>query len=345
MKIISENVIKRLNELAQGIRIESDNEFKIKEAEDKIKCAENNIKNAEMFMNDNYVRLRKFRTELEVLKKQLETKFDFTSEIKNILSHDTVKGMNIEGKKVKVFTDRIDIEDDKGNKFRGNEYEITFDYEHFNVRFKGTKGYRGYWTDNDPHPHINGEHGTACLGDAGSMLAVTLNEFELYASYIIALNFLQSVNTEDPAGKKIKYWDCIDENDNVIENPYKRKGVCSCCGQELDELDEDDIYICDDCGQQMCYECKTWIEGGNKVVCNDCLEDYVYCEGCSDYFDEDEMAEVEGIGDVNYCKECAKERFNECEECGKLMDEENTFYYEGDCYCKDCYDEIEKEED
>lgn len=345
MKNISENVIQKLNELAQNIKPETNNELKIHETEDKIRCAKNNIKNAESFMNDSYVKLRKFRTELEVLKEQMKQKTDFTSEIRNILSHDTVKSMNIEGKKVVILTNRIDIDDGKGNNFKGNEYEITFNYENFSVRFKGKEGHRGYWTNHDPHPHIDGNNGMACLGDAGSMLAITLNEFELYASYIIALNFLQQVNVEDPAGRRILNWDCIDKNGNVIENPYRREEVCKCCGQELDELDEDDVYECDDCGGKMCYQCKTWVENGNKLVCNECLDDYICCYECDDYFNEDEMVEVEGQEDVKYCKECAENNFNQCIECEKYMNENNTFYYEGDCYCEECYEKIKNEED
>ena len=122
------------------------------------------------------------------------------------------------------MTDYINIYDDKGNTFKGNKYRLRFDYYNMECKIFGEdEKYNrvSYWANNrgrnteylDPHPHVNGRNGDACWGSAGDMLTYSMNNYELYASYMIVYNFLQQTNLDDPAGRYIRNWDCIDDNE------------------------------------------------------------------------------------------------------------------------------------
>ena len=313
---------------------------------------------------------------VKALSSERESK-DYTSDMEAILNHKYVASAVARpvGKVVEITTDYIDIYDESGNKFKGNKYLLSFDFDDMTCYIEGLdKDYnrKSYWTDQDPHPHVNGENGEACWGSAGSMLVESMNNYEIYASFIIVLNFLQQVNTSDPAGAYIRNWDCIDEEGNDIENPYEKDyEVCCICDEELDE---DNEFYCEDCGDHMCGDHAYWIDNNSKYVCERCYEDdynrcdncdenthsndvvwhgnNVYCESC--YFElftecyecsetvrKDEMILT---NDEWYCEDCHEEKFVDCAECGETVEKENTFYCNecGYTYCTDCKEEKEE---
>lgn len=299
-----------------------------------------NIKVAENYMNRNYKDLRVAMKEKALLEKPSE--ISFVDEIKHIMEHEMVVNVkvNAEEKKLIIETKNIIILDEEGNKFLGNRYKIVFNYDVYNVRFFGLDENLcrpSYWTRKDPHPHVDGGNGSACLGDAGSMLSISMNEHELYASYIIALNFLQQVNTSDPAGKKISNWDCIDDAGNIIENPYKEQMVeCECCGEEISR---EDSYTCADCGHVVCYDCYRYVANGERV-CTDCIDDhYIQCDFCDEYYKDEDIAG--SIGGRSICQGCFEEKdyLEACEGCNEIIDTEDGDYVRlpnGDILCDDC---------
>lgn len=302
---------------------------------------------------------------------------DYTSDMEAILSHKYVTSAVARptGKVVEIETDYIDIYDESGNKFKGNKYLLSFDFDDMTCYIKGLDedyNRKSYWTDQDPHPHVNGENGEACWGSAGSMLVESMNNYEIYASFIIVLNFLQQVNTSDPAGAYIRNWDCIDEEGNDVENPYdKEYEICCICDEELDE---DNMFYCEDCGDHMCDDHVYWIDNNSKYVCERCYEnDYNCCDNCGDKAHSDDMVwngnnvycescyfelftdcyecgetvrkdDMELINDEWYCSDCYEEKFVDCAECGETVEKENTFYCTecGYTYCTDCREEKEK---
>lgn len=339
MKNISENVIEKLNNDAQNIK-ETSVSLDILKTKQDIESTKRNIDSASNYINNSYKLLRDLRNELEVLENKNTEKNDYKRDLRSILEHESVKSIKIEDKIVKIKTNRIDIFDINDNKFKGNEYTIVFDYENFRVKFFGKEelSHKGYWTNKDPHPHVDGDSGNGCLGDAGSMLSISMNEYELYASYIIALGFLSQVNIDDPAGMKIRNWECIDENDNIIKNPYKNNYICEDCGEAINEGEQ---YECDICKKTICRECKTYV--GEEVVCDDCLnEECSYCENCEDYYRVDDMVSVEGL-EYNICRFCADDDYQRCEECGTWLTENYTFNHNDHIYCEECYNNITEE--
>ena len=319
-----------------------------------IKDKEETIKRYNGIIDDYMKDIRRYSNEIKIkmaevngLKEKANSEEDFIDDIRAILEHPLVNDVEIEGecKIVKIYTDYIDIFDERGNRFRGNEYAIKFNYNRMSVSFEGLdEDYcrKSYWTNHDPHPHVDGEGGRPCLGDAGSMLAQTMNDYELYASFIIAINFLQQVNTDDPAGRYICNWDCIDEEDNVIENPHKGDMYeCSDCGWVTD--DEDEVMECWECGEHYCSDCITWVRSISDYVCNSCLEEnYIECDDCGRYHRPSELNETQN--EEHVCDDCVNNYYIYCQGCDDLIYERDMHQYKGEEYCKSCYDEKMEEE-
>ena len=80
------------------------------------------------------------------------------------------------------------------------------------------------------------------------------------------------------------------------------------------------MYVCESCIDrdyrfQRCEDCGEWIDTqeigmsyvrGVGDVCESCLENYSYCEGCDEYFPDRFMVWVESE-DSYYCRDCAAE--------------------------------------
>ncbi len=315
---------------------------KLKEIENEIAVLKNNIGTAERYMNRNYADLRVAMKTLEKLEQTEDV--SFVDEIKHIMEHPLVENVIVDNaeRKLIVETDNIIIQDEDGNKYLGNRFKIVFNFERYNVRFYGLDEdlhRKSYWTNHDPHPHIDGGNGVACLGDAGSMLSISMNEKELYASYIIALNFLQQVNTEDVAGKNIGNWDCIDDEGNIIDNPHKRTYTCACCGATIED---DEKFECHDCGDIICVDCYRYNAEGYRV-CDSCIdENYTYCDYCGEYHKDEDVYEINE--DEHICKYCLdnNDYMHLCDECGKKVFNEESADYEvtalGEYICEDCKD-------
>ena len=67
-------------------------------------------------------------------------------------------------------------------------------------------GKRGYWSNDDPAPHFNGTNGHPCLGEASCTITDLISSQNYYASMLMVLEFVQSVNETDPAGKTYVKW-------------------------------------------------------------------------------------------------------------------------------------------
>jgi len=288
-------------------------------------------------INDNWKRYRECMTRSIIITENRGK--DFSSDIKAILEHKYVKTINITGKKrYTVETDYIDIYDEDGNKFKGNKYNLIFDFEDMTCYIEGLDedyNRKSYWTSADPHPHVNGGNGEACWGSAGSMLTESMNEHEIYASFLIVLNFLQQVNTDDPAGKHICNWDCIDEEGNDLDNPYENTiiecAICEC------EMDEEDTNYCEECGNRTCGEHSYWIDNEDAYVCENCYDNkFTSCDECDNNVRRVDTTTHDGW---TYCDGCYDDLFKECYECGDHFKEEEMTYHDNEYYCSSCYDE------
>lgn len=140
------------------------------------------------------------------------------------------------------------------------------------VRFYTEQKRKGYWSDKDQHPHVS-ELGNPCLGSASEIIAQLLVSREWYALATICINFLESYNEDDVAGKNYKHYDKVTLNEDgsvKIDKPGSR--------------DEDDYFICDECGEEVNSEDCTvvyldldnYTSGVQTHVCDECLDNYYY---------------------------------------------------------------------
>ena len=340
----------KVKEICKSLNFISDNSRAIEELESTLEMTQENIKTAEKYMNRQYEVLRETMAGLETERNKKKDDI-LAKDIESILSHPLTHGVVVDKRTLNIFTKNIDIYDEDGNRYRGNNYRIAFDYGMYSVRFYGQDDdlcRKSYWTEKDPHPHVNGETGIACLGDAGSMISIAMNEHELYASYVIAINFLQQVNTDDPAGKYIRNWDCIDDEGNIIDNPHEGVVECSNCGRLINEDDEDEYYECPICGEIFCDECGCWIESEERYVCDSCLNEYYsYCDQCGTYVrSEDVVATLDECEII--CEECIDSYPNlqYCIGCDHVINTDNDIYRElpnGDYMCENCFEESQYE--
>jgi len=183
-----------------------------------------------------------------------------------IVAHEKVTDLRIEDGKFIVSTVPLIITSDKGNRYYGGKYRIELDPQRTDVHFFGDNPRQSYWTSRDPHPHVDGENGHACLGNTSGMIAELCSQMQIYALTLICIDFLESANTTDVAGAKVVNWDRVDEDGNVIEAecPIRVElQTCDHCDEDVEELfdvyegydnEEDELvdhsFVCADCREE-----------------------------------------------------------------------------------------------
>lgn len=176
------------------------------------------------------------------------------------------------------------------------------------VRFYTEQKRKGYWSEQDPHPHVS-ELGNPCLGSASEIIAQLLVSREWYALVTICINFLESYNEDDVAGKNYKYYDKVTINEDgsiEIGKPGSRK-------DQSRDTDDDDYFTCDDCGDEVDSEdCNLvyadlddYTNGIQTYVCDNCLNNYYYNETIEAYIPtsiRDIVVDISGIyRDIDDC--------------------------------------------
>ena len=334
-----EDKVKELSKAFNEIALK-DNEKALERAKREEQEYLRDIKRYKEYMDVAWNSYKNTMNRIKVLSSEKEGR-DYTSDMEAILSHKYVTSAAARptGKVVEITTDYIDIYDEKGNRFKGNKYLLSFDFDDMTCYIEGLDedyNRKSYWTERDPHPHVNGDNGEACWGSAGSMLVENMNNYEIYASFIIVLNFLQQVNTDDAAGEYIRNWDCIDDEGNDVENPYEDNyKVCHICDEEMND---DDAFYCDDCQEHMCDDHAYWIDNSNIYVCENCYEnDYNCCDNCGEKAHNDDMC---WYGDDVYCNDCYCELIKTCYECGEEYRKDDMNLTNDEWYCEDCHEEL-----
>ena len=129
--------------------------------------------------------------------------------------------------------------------------------------------------------------------------------------------------------------------------------ICSACGEMIGDGEytiingevycndcRDDLFAkCDDCGKWVNKDSITRVKNGDWV-CEDCLNNYAYCQHCEEYVPEDEIKYVDWV-DEYVCEECIENDFYTCCECGEILDREHLYTSNDEhYYCESCYDNI-----
>jgi hypothetical protein len=247
-----------------------------------IKGIESNIEDYKKRIKSNTDNLGLKRRTLENEIKNLENvSTALISDFDLIAQHEKVKDFQVIDGILHIHTVPIYIYSDKGRKYYGGNYKITIDMENTDVRFYGDNPRESYWSKKDPHPHVNGNSGQACLGNTSSTIAELCSQMQAYALTMICIDFLEAANTADSAGKNVINWEEIkEEKAEKAPGTVSSRRTCPCCGNEFDESellrvydnvhsnDDDELYV---------------LEEDINHVCEDCRE--------SNYYYEDEVAE------------------------------------------------------
>lgn len=136
------------------------------------------------------------------------------------------------------------------------------------------------------------------------------------------------------------------------------KIVCSKCGQVIDYDDykisegeyvcqdcfDEYYFYCDDCGKVEERDNSYYVEDEDKLVCDECIQNYCLCEDCGNYFRD--TIYVNGVGEV--CRNCFdRGNYGYCEGCDECYHYDDLHYSErNDCYyCDSCYDDYGYDDD
>jgi len=125
------------------------------------------------------------------------------------------------------------------------------------------------------------------------------------------------------------FWD-------VWEDRYRGERVASHRNRHAEEVDDEDGYRCDSCGQYVDENDVHFY--GNYPYCPDCFyESYFYCDACGE-------AHSRGYGyrvdDYMYCEECFDRNYVVCERCGEVVDRGNVRWLDDEPYCEGCFDRV-----
>ena len=228
-----------------------------------------------------------------------------------IINNESIYDIKFENGIFTIYTNHLNITSDKDDKYNGGKFKIQLNMNTSDVRFFSDNPRKGYWTENDPHPHVDGNRGNPCLGNVSSTIAELCSQGELYALALICVDFLQSANTEDVAGKNVRNWDRIDKNGNIIPAEKYRSDTmytCDRCGHEGD-YEEEETYVV-----YSYYDQANEEYGDEQVVCVECRNDHY------EWYEDINEAVGEIINPISYIQ---------CDSCGNdVNNEELNLVYE-----------------
>ena len=112
------------------------------------------------------------------------------------------------------------------------------------------------------------------------------------------------------------------------------EALAATVAEEIEE--EIDVTICDNCGC-IIEDGEEYTTHNGRTVCEDCAQEMTVCEYCGELIDdEDAIVIYDEYGDPYevVCEDCAPERGNYCDECGRWV---NRWAWNGSWgMCEDC---------
>lgn len=301
--------------------------------------------------------LKELEDKLETMTRDLHIKIK--EQLDNARTNPMIEKILVEENYIEVYTKQLTATDGE-YRFLVNAYRIEIKPKDMDIRVYGIHEdlcRESSFSSHDPHPHVSGVTGKPCWGNTELLLVEMFEQKQIDVVIQLVIDYLQTFNLEDVAGRHIKNWQCVDEEGNELECPFEEYSCHICDAQ----LDEDDYYTCDECGEIICSDCYYWIN--DEIICDNCvdrnytysnLEDrYInnddvitcnYCGECfSDYY-EDKIVAYDGS---EFCSvECAQNaEYYLCEECKEWHCIDNMTY-DGEVdecwYCDDCFESIKE---
>lgn len=262
-------------------RLKQQNERVLREDKHQAQRYEQNIEEYKQKIKSNYDNMIRLRNKIEIDEKNLSNvSTQLIEQLDLIIAHPKVSDLHIKDGKFVLFIPDVYCYDDRGRRYYIGNFRVEIKIENTDVKFFGDNPRRSYWTSRDPHPHVNGNNGSACLGNVASTIAELCARNEIYALALVCIDFLESANTEDPAGRNVGNWQRVKEDGTPFnatgESPIAITWECERCGEgQLDNVARAVAYeYIDDDGEPQ-----------NEItVCPTCLDhDYYYDEDVEEY--------------------------------------------------------------
>lgn len=163
-------------------------------------------------------RLRRSIAQIQQYMKQLDdaregnTTLDakIAQEFAVVQKNPDVKYIEVRENKFIIHTNPIIGYASNGKYYYFGNYRIEYELGRTGVNFFGGTPRKGYWSDNDPHPHVDGRSGQPCLGNTSEAIAQLGASHEYAALITVAIEFLKATNVDDSAGNKVTRWDEYD---------------------------------------------------------------------------------------------------------------------------------------
>jgi hypothetical protein len=238
---------------------------------------------------DNIARLMKTIDMIESGNSDVQSKL--VKEMNDIASHPRVTDLRIEGEFVTVSIKEVIATDKKDRQFYIGNFQVKINTSNSEVKFFGDNPRRSHWTAEDPHPHVNGRNGQACLGNVSATIAELCSQNEMYALVMTCIDFLENANIDDSAGKHVTNWDRVNADGSIPTPQQAQEAVagrvsCDHCTRILDEGETTvEVYTSYD-GDGDVSEPRTW--------CEPCRNEDATYNGHVDLVLEDEVnADVE----------------------------------------------------
>jgi len=236
--------------------------------------------------------LKQIYDQLFQKRQQIQTSENYVSEILSTLEGDLniliqnekIDDIHINDHFITIFTIPLRIYASNGKIYQGGKYTITINMFTSEVLFDSDCKHSSFWSTQDPHPHVDGTTKRACLGNIESTVAELCSQIQFYALAMILIDFLESANVSDAAGKCVVNWPEIDKDGNPVNHDDN-----DCCNKE--EEDDDAYRNCDCCCEayhiEDLYEVYEEVEMENNIfqpvclshVCGDCRDEhYHWCD-------------------------------------------------------------------
>lgn len=235
-----------------------------------IKESEERIDNARRQLKERYDALIRYRNDLEVTETIGVTGLEnFIKGLDQIAQHPQVSNILVKDDLITIYIDKVyayaRVKGEERRYYIGNMH-VKININNADVRFFGDNGRRSVWTSHDPHPHVNGGDGRACLGNVSATIAELCSQKEIYPLFLVCLDFLENANTEDSAGKKVVHWDEVDEEGNLVKHAHENVVCCQRCDEEADEENMYTVYTDFDSDDGSVLNPEQW--------CEDCRDNY-----------------------------------------------------------------------
>ena len=184
-------------------------------------------------------------------------------DLDNISNHPKIIDLSIKNNKLIVKTKPLVATNQKGEHFMVGAYTIDIIPNEVDITIITDTKRRSYWSRYDNHPHVN-DLGKACFGNVDSTLAELCSQNELYAIVMVIIDFLESINIDDAAGRMCYSWDRCDSEGNIT---YKAEieVMCDCCNE---------LYLPSELNTAYDIRTDNGDLDGEVSVCDNCIGEY-----------------------------------------------------------------------